>query len=378
MPITIGQGFSIGPGFTWTDVVPTVNFLYAWGRNTEGQLGTNTTVVVSSPVQVGTTSTWAQIGCGYYAVSGLQSNGTLWTWGGNGGFGSLGLNTTTDYSSPVQVGALSNWAQVASSVYYYMAAKKTDGTLWTWGRNFAGQLGLGDTTNRSSPVQVGSASNWLTVACGYNHTGAITTNGTLYMWGGNAQGQLGLGDTNNRSSPTQVGALSIWTQVACGGQYYTAAIQSNGTLWSWGLNNNGQLGLNDTANRSSPAQVGTLTTWRQVSCGQIHTLAIQTDGTLWSWGVNNSGQLGLGDTVNRSSPVQIGALTNWAQVSCGYNHVIALQSNGTLWTWGRNDIGQLGLSNTINRSSPVQVGVLSNWSYVTATLSNDSFALLAT
>jgi alpha-tubulin suppressor-like RCC1 family protein len=342
---------------------------------TSGQLGNNTTTSQSSPVQIGTSSAWAQIGCGYFTTAGIQSDGTLWTWGGNL-FGALGLNTSTSYSSPVQVGALSTWAQVASSTDYYMAARKIDGTLWTWGRNASGQLGLGDTVNRSSPVQVGSASNWSAVSCGYSYTGALTSNGTLYMWGSGTQGQLGLNTLTSLSSPIQVGALSLWTQVACGYKS-TLAIQSPGTLWSWGYNNRGQLGLGDTASRSSPTQVGALTTWSQVSCGQQHTVAIKTDGTLWSWGLNSFGQLGVGSAgTNILSPVQVGALSNWAQFSCGYNHVVALQSNGTLWAWGRNTNGQLGLNNLTNRSSPVQVGALSNWSYVTATLSNESFALL--
>jgi len=129
-------------------------------------------------------------------------------------------------------------------------------------------------------------------------------------------GQLGLGDTTNISSPVQVGTLTNWKQVSAGSGY-TFCIKTDGTLWTWGFNNYGQLGLGNTTNRSSPVQVGSLTNWKQVSQGTnaSHTGAVKTDGTLWTWGFNNLGQLGLGDSNNRSSPVQVGSLTNFKQAS---------------------------------------------------------------
>jgi len=145
----------------------------------------------------------------------------------------------------------------------------------------------------------------------------------LYSWGGNAQGQLGLNDTINRSSPVQVGALTTWATVSAGSA--AVAVKTDGTLWSWGQNAAGQLGLNDTVLRSSPVQVGALTAWFQVDNGGAHTVAIKTDGTLWSWGQNASGQLGLNDIVSRSSPVQVGALTTWFQAS-GYYSTLAIKT----------------------------------------------------
>jgi alpha-tubulin suppressor-like RCC1 family protein len=125
-----------------------------------------------------------------------------------------------------------------------------------------------------------------------------------------------------------VGALTTWYQIASGGgNDFTIATKTDGALWSWGKNNYGQLGLGGTANRSSPVQVGALTTWSKIASGNAHSLAIKTDGTLWSWGYNGQGRLGLNDTANRNSPVQVGALTTWSRINCGTSHSFALKTS---------------------------------------------------
>jgi alpha-tubulin suppressor-like RCC1 family protein len=341
--------------------------LWAWGSGPA--LGLNTTTTYSSPVQVGTLSIWTSISIGRnsvvntdYALA-LQSNGTLWSWGNNS-FGQLGTNTLTfsNMLSPVQVGATSNWTIIASQTNHVLAIQS--GRLYSWGLNSWGQLGLNTLTNYSSPVQVGTLSTWSRIAtCGNNFSVGILNTGILYSWGINTFGQLGLNTLTNYSSPVQLGS-NPWTQLA-GGGYTTAAIQTNGTLWAWGLNTYGQLGLNTSINAySSPVQVGAVNYWTRVACGYYHTMAILSPGTLWAWGYNNSGQLGLGDTTNRSSPVQLGSLTTWSRVACGYYHTMAIQSNGTLWSWGNNLVGGLGLNTTGNYSSPVQVGTLSTWTTI--------------
>ena len=293
-------------------------------------------------------------------------SGTLWDFGLNN-YGQLGQGNTTNYSSPVQVGALTNWASVACGGAHTVAIK-TDGTLWVWGGyNSFGQLGLGDTNPYSSPAQVGALTTWESVASGGYSTMAIKTDGTLWGWGNDSYGQLGLGtQVQAYSSPVQVGSLTNWKTVGCGIlSLHTLAIKTDGTLWAWGKDNYGQLGQGNTTNYSSPVQVGALTNWASVAAGQFHTAAIKTDGTLWTWGgYNVFGQLGQGNTTNYSSPVQVGALTNWASVTCGRFHTAAIKTDGTLWAWGYNNDGELGLGNTTNYSSPVQVGALTNWASV--------------
>ena len=172
-----------------------------------------------------------------------------------------------------------------------------------------------------------------------------TTDKKLYMWGDGTHGALGLGNTTDYSSPVQVGALVDWKEIA-GGAYMSLAIKKDGTMWVWGYNNAGALGTGNTTNYSSPVQIGALTTWSvNIACGQAAALAIKTDGTLWGWGYNAQGQLGVGNTTAYSSPVQVGALTTWSKVTMGNNsyHTAAIKTDGTLWAWGMNYQGALGI-----------------------------------
>jgi alpha-tubulin suppressor-like RCC1 family protein len=342
--------------------------LWSWGRDSYGQLGDNTTVNKSSPVQtIAGGTNWKQIACGYYHITSIKTDGTLWTWGRNNN-GQLGDNSITNKSSPVQtIAGGTNWKQVAAG-QYHTAAIKTDGTLWTWGYNGNGQLGDNTITHKSSPVQtIAGGTNWKQVACGY-HTAAIKTDGTLWTWGNNSYGQLGDNSFTYKSSPVQtIAGGTNWKQVAAG-QYHTAAIKTDGTLWTWGYNGNGQLGDNTITHKSSPVQtIAGGTNWKQVACG-YHTAAIKTDGTLWTWGNNSYGQLGDNSITNKSSPVQtICGGTNWKQVACGSSHTVAIKTDGTLWTWGRNNNGQLGDNSITNKSSPVQtIAGGTNWKQVSA------------
>lgn len=339
--------------------------LYAWGYNTNGQLGLGNTTPYSSPKQVGTLTNWSQIS-GSTALTSVKTDGTLWAWGRNT-FGELGTGNTTYYSSPKQIGALTNWKYVSTANGTTLAVK-TDGTLWAWGKNAFGQIGLNNRTYYSSPKQVGLLTNWALVQSGDSECShAIKTDGTLWSWGDNFYGQLGLGNTTRYSSPKQVGALTNWLKLQpCGGNALLA-IKTDGTLWACGQNSSGQLGLGNTTNYSSVKQIGALTTWSTIASGTNTVLATRTDGTLWGWGVNAYGQLGNGTINNYSSPKQIGALTTWNIVSCtGGSSTGAIKTDGTLWTWGINSSGQLGLGNNTYYSSPKQVGSSTTWQNIIA------------
>jgi alpha-tubulin suppressor-like RCC1 family protein len=338
--------------------------LWAWGHGGSGGLGQGNTTNYSSPVQVGALIDWSTIAIGTQNGFALKTDGTIWSWGRNN-LGQLGHNNTTAISSPVQIGALTTWLELSAG-YYHAVAIKADGTLWGWGRNNKGNLGQGNTTNYSSPVQVGALTDWLQVAAGYGMTLAVKTDGTLWAIGSNYAGQLGFGaEGAHVSSPVQVGALTNWSKVTCG-QWYTMAIKTDGTIWAWGEANSGQLGDGTVVDKSSPVQVGALTTWSKISAGGEGTtgisMAIKTDGTLWAWGNNGKGALGDGSLTSRSSPVQIGALTTWAECCPGAEHSTVLQTDGTLWGMGYNAFGQLGNGNITQYSSPVQVGALTSWS----------------
>ena len=338
--------------------------LYAWGRNQNGQLGLNDTVNRLSPVQVGALLNWSQSSVsnsGYFCAA-VKTDNTLWSWGA-GNYGRLGLNSNVYRSSPVQIGALTDWARV-SAEGKMCAAVKTNGTIWTWGKNNNGQLGHTFKTYLSSPTQVGALTGWSQISTGGYFCAAIKTNGTLWTWGTNGAGELGHSNRTNLSSPIQVGSLTNWSKIAISTTYFCVAVKTDGSLWTWGNGAYGRLGLNQSGfDESSPVQVGALTDWAEVAAGNSFCMAIKTNGTLWSWGRNSQGQLGLNNRTNFSSPVQIGALTNWTKVAAEYA-CAAIKTDGTLWTWGSNAYGQLGNGNTNTRSSPTQVGALTTWTDV--------------
>jgi alpha-tubulin suppressor-like RCC1 family protein len=336
-----------------------------WGWGTQN-LGDNTSISRSSPVQTVSAGTnWKQVS---YS-SGIKTDGTLWLWG-RGFAGHLGDNTTINKSSPVQtISSGTNWKQVSRGSNF-AAAIKTDGTLWLWGENANGGLGINIAlTPRSSPVQtISSGTNWKQVSVFINHTAAIKTDGTLWLWGTGSNGLLGNDSIAARSSPVQtVSSGTNWKQVSAGA-CHTVAIKTDGTLWNWGAAGAGSLGNNSTINRSSPVQtVSSGTNWKQVAAGNYHVQAIKTDGTLWGWGCSVLGQLGDGAFIsNKSSPVQtVSSGNNWKEVSAGFGHTSAIKTDGTLWVWGFNYGGCLGDGTRTDRNSPVQTVMGgNNWKQV--------------
>ena len=312
----------------------------------------------SSPTQIGT-GNWKHI---YYGRA-INSSGELFTWGENN-YG-LALNDRTSRSSPTQVGTDTTWQYTVAG-----GATKTDGTLWQWGYNGTGNVGDNTTVMRSSPVQI-PGSTWTGEMSGGNqHKVAIKTDGTLWAWGDNSdRGQLGqnvAGSTGNQSSPMQIGTGTDWSKVALMfGGYGSAAIKTNGTLWVWGNNGGGGLGLSqDVTALSSPTQVPG-TTWKAISLIGAATgaVATKTDGTLWSWGYNAQGTLGQNTggppATNRSSPIQVGTDTDWDEplgALGGYGgFVSAKRTDDTLWVWGSNSYGEQALNDRVTRSSPTQL-----------------------
>ena len=305
---------------------------------------------------------------------------SAWAWGCNS-LGQSGDNTTVNKSSPVSVvGGFTDWCQVSTT--RTALAIRTNGTAWGWGRGYCGLLGNNTIVQKSSPVSVvGGFTDWCQIGAGQRFSLAVRQNGTAWAWGRGFQGALGDNTTADKSSPVSVvGGFTDWCQVAAGYKH-SVGVRTNGTAWAWGDGGNGQLGDNTTGSASSPVSVvGGFTDWCQVSAGYFHALAVRTTGTAWAWGENLCGKLGDNTTVNKSSPVSVvGGFTNWCQVSGGYRHSAGVRQSGTAWGWGAGTVGQLGDNNSgYNRSSPVSVvGGFTDWCQISAAGKSSNFSTLA-
>ena len=351
---------------TWTlnqwydqDVAGNVSYttnlygLWGWGKNHYGQLAQNNEVNYSSPVQIGSDTTWKTLGVNgnnQYQGFATKTDGTLWAWGQNI-HGGLGLNESGNApgrSSPTQIPG-TNWSDAIFSGTGVSFATKTDGTLWAWGNGNDGQTGLNNQIKYSSPVQI-PGTTWGTTRGSLAQAAAIKTDGTLWTWGRH--------EIHNSkvkySSPVQVGSGSDWSTVRSSA-YGLAAVKTDGSLWVNGTGGSGQFGQNNLTEYSSPIQIPG--TWKDLTGGGSHytNAFINTDNELWVMGDNEHGTLGLNDTVYRSSPTQIPG--SWDQVGIGAYVMAALKTDGTLWTWGENQYGECGQNNRtpVKYSSPVQI-----------------------
>lgn len=456
---------AISAGKFTNHAIKTDGSLWAWGYNDLGQVGNNSNQErVLYPIRIGNENVWTFVSSGENHTIAVKIDGTAWTWGANNwnlinqsdssvccyptriptpanvkfsacsgsqsflitadsivyswgknSWGQLGI-VNTNYSQPRKLRYLTGIKDINASLCHGIAISRTKKGLvfgtnedgynngidagqpldpvllnsnisvkkaflgsqhnfiqttennWlVWGTNSYGCFGNGTSSSytQRTPLQTELDRSFVSIALGDFFNVGIKGDGSMWTWGRNNYGQLGNGTLDYSNVPIQIGNEYAWRTVACGPSH-VIAIRDNGTLWAWGRNNSGQLGDSSYTDKLQPVQIGNQNDWDTVACGADYSIGKKTDGTLWAWGGNNYGQLGNGTGFYRNFPVLIPNNANWKSVAAGRTHVIAIKEDGSLWAWGRNDYGQLGDSSTINRFSPVRIGNNSNWIKVSA------------
>jgi alpha-tubulin suppressor-like RCC1 family protein len=336
--------------------------LYSSGRNFYGQLGDGTTNDKSAFTQVGTDSTWSSVALGDLHSLALRADGSLYTWGYNFN-GQLGTGNTTPKYQPTKILLpAKSWISIAAGASHSLALS-SDFKLWSWGQNAHGQLGDISLIDKSIPTAILSSATWKwkSIAAGFTHSVAVRSgtgatcgagSSNIWVWGGDLNGQLGLDNNQtSRNVPTCMPNVPGPAALVAAGDTHTLAILSDGTLYSWGGNANNQLGQGPgPSSNFYPTKIGIDTpSWATVSAGGAHSMATKTDGSLWAWGSNADGQLGFDSSVTEVGvPTQVGTAKDWKEVSAGKAHTLARKLDGSLYAWGKNANGQLGNGTLVN------------------------------
>ena len=331
--------------------------LFGWGENSYSVVANTGLNIIISPVEV-SSATWKTVSVGTIHTLAIKEDGTLWAWGRNNN-GQLGDNSTTDRSTPVQIGTDTDWKMVSASASGHSAAIKNNGSLYMWGWGSGYALGFGGDSNVLVPTRLGT-DTWKDVSCGQFFTLAIKSNGTLWGWGfNNSNGRVNGTNVYTIEFPTQIGSFNDWAMVSAGALSHSAGSRTNAGLYTWGNNSNGQLGTGAGTGLSPVTKVGTDQNWKTVSVGYWYTIALKTDGTIWAWGQSANGKLGLGTPLtDMPTPQKVGTGTDWKMVLAGADHSVALKNDGTVWTTGNDSRGQMGngTSSMANISTFTQVG----------------------
>jgi alpha-tubulin suppressor-like RCC1 family protein len=363
----------VSGGDTHTHLLRTDGTLRGTGDAANGLLGNgtsnSTSTFVATPTLAGVTDISAS---GSHNVALLGNSVRAW---GRNPFGGLGDGSTTNRTAPVTPTGLSGNVTGISAGYEYTLFSMANGTVRAAGKNDRYQLGDGSTTTRNTSVQTGNFTNATAVFASpyYAHSFALTTNGTLMGWGRNLDGQLGIGNNNDKSTPVAAGGSLSGLKMVAQGYGFTLALTQSGNVHSWGSNFYGQLGINNNTAKNTPQFVSGLSDVIWISAGSASSMALKRDGTLYTWGRNSDGQLGIGNTSHRDEPVQVTGLPTIVHAEMGGASSFAVAWDGRIYAWGKNSDGQLGDGTLASRTSPV---LISNQTTIVALEDPDSDGLL--
>ena len=367
-------------------------YLSLWGDNASGQIGNDSTTDVKWPVQPENlvyNNIFTAAAGGLHTLA-VTLKGEVYAWGENGA-GQLGIGSTTDEYSPQKISNLKNILEVAGGSKHSLALN-SNGDVYSWGNNSKGQIGINSTTTATSPVQVlcgeqkdgGSyLTNIVAIAAGSSHSLALKADGTVWAWGDNSKGQLGINSTTAKSSPVQI----LCGEQKYGGKYLTdivaiaagfnfnLALDSQGKIWAWGDDSKGQLGNGSNTNSKIPVEVDDVSDIIAIAAGSLHSLAIDSDGIMYAWGDNSNGQLGISSTENKNLPELVDAIEDATTVSAGCYHSLVVDKDGNIWVCGDNSAGQLGIGSTADKYFMKHADAFDNDALLTAANNYDTLAI---
>lgn len=336
--------------------------LEGWGRNFSYELGNGERTREMIPVNLDTKKTWNMISTSFGFTVGIDKNKKLYVWGQNS-FGQLATGDRAARNIPTLVDPTKEWKHVAAGKSHILVIS-TNGELFAAGKNTSGQLGIGTYVNSTILQKVGTKTDWVQVFAAGDQSYALDSEKNVYAWGFNNYGQLGVGkNDNNINVPTKLAGETKWKKIAAG-EFHALGLSDSNEIFVWGRNTTGQLGLgyNSSSKNSTPIKIEG-NTWTDIACGNMFSGATNSSGELYTWGLNNYGQLGIGNTSSRNQPTKVN-LDSVSLISFGGYHVFAIVSdNGEYKTycWGRNNEAQLGLGSTTPAAytSPTQNSKLS-------------------
>jgi len=309
-PVRVKGGLTfatVSAGGSHTCGVTTTGAAYCWGYNHDGELGTGDTVHHTTPVAVSGGHTFTRVSATAYHTCGVTTGNAAYCWGDNN-IGQLGVGDSTARLSPALVAGGLAFTVVSAAGNEFTCGVTSGHAAYCWGNNFYGQLGDTTTTGKPSPVLVLGGVSFTAVSAGGDggHVCGVTAGAAAYCWGDNASGQLGVGDSTNRSQPVLVsGGLSFAAVSAGNANDYTCGLTSGGAAYCWGYNGDGEFGNNTTTGGPSPVAVSGGYTFAAVSAGGQHACGLTAAGVAYCWGVNGSGELGNGTTAASLVPVRV-------------------------------------------------------------------------
>lgn len=340
--------------------------LYTWGTDYSGQLGLGGWIgdpaPHPTPTALGPDNRWLKASAGAGHVMAIRTDGTLWGWGANN-IGQAGIADGLTHTVPMRIGTATDWVDVCASedASYGLRA---DGTLWIWGATYAS--GGNPQLFVATPTRIDGGSDWASISCGGYSLLALKSDGSLWVRGelGGLIGDGSVDDWYAGSFHEAGGGKGPFTAVSLGATGYVLALRGDGTLWSWGSRDFGQLGVyTNVGLTQQPLQIGT-DTWQHVDAGGGVSSAIRSDGTLWQWGAIGSPCTSSDTSACVTTPLQVGTGTTWRAVDTAKGNGVLLDSQGGLWAWGSNTYGQLGDGTTTDRTTPTRVGSATGWTSV--------------